>query len=267
MNNPANKPPWPKPDASKLRSDPIFLFLLTPPFSGSTALSRVLNSGVRSMTLTHNAEGQWLLPGLSDPADRWDPNKDVDWDSVKAVWQQKIFSIERLCGQINVVIEKSPPNMMRAQGLATTFPRHQFVIFNRNPFAAVSSIFYRSHDVENLDDEQRLEVIGRRAKAWMDRASDLHQHSQSFDAVMFTYEEFCESPQAHVDRILERVPELVDVNVNVEFRVKDYAVGGLVNQNQKQVDRLSDSERAVISNELQKNRSLVEFFGYSCEWV
>jgi len=262
----ANKPRWPRPDASKLRSDPVFVFLLTPPFSGSTALSRVLNSGVRSMILTHNAEGQWLLPGMCDPADRWNPDKDIEWDSVKAVWQQKIFSVERLCGPINVVIEKSPPNLLRTDGLAATFPRHQFVIFNRNPFAAVSSDLYRDHDPSNLNDQQRLSVVRESARAWLTRSAALQEHSRRFDAEMFTYEEFCAEPQTHVDRVIKRVPELVDLNVNLEFKVKDYEVQGLSDQNDKQVARLSDAERYEICRELENNSALVEFFGYTCSW-
>ena len=35
---------WPTPNYSTLVSDPTFLFIITPPFSGSTALAQVLNS-------------------------------------------------------------------------------------------------------------------------------------------------------------------------------------------------------------------------------
>jgi len=217
------------------------------------------------MILTHNAEGQWLLPGMCDPGDRWDPDKTIEWESVKAVWQQKIFSIERLCGPIDVVIEKSPPNLLRPEGLATTFPKHHFVVFNRNPFAAVSSDLYRDHDPSKLDASQRLEVVHASANAWLKRARALRQHSQALEAVTFTYEEFCAAPQTHVDRILERVPELVDVNVDIQFKVKDYEVQGLVNQNDKQIARLTDAERVAIAVELSEDLSVVEFFGYSAE--
>ncbi len=47
-------------------NQPHFLFIITPPYSGSTAISGVLNSSHRTMILQKSGEGQWLVPGLCE---------------------------------------------------------------------------------------------------------------------------------------------------------------------------------------------------------
>lgn len=54
--------------------EPYFLFLLTPPYSGSTAMAQLINTSHKTMVLNKNGEGQWLIPGLSDK-DRWSVEK------------------------------------------------------------------------------------------------------------------------------------------------------------------------------------------------
>ena len=77
-------PRWPLPLYDN-NIQPHFFFLVTPPYSGSTAIAKILETSHKIMALHSNAEGQWIVPGLCEK-DRWDPDKKINYESVKAVW-------------------------------------------------------------------------------------------------------------------------------------------------------------------------------------
>ena len=71
-----NKSRWPTQRYDE-NNQPHFFFLITPPYSGSTAIAKLLNTSRKTMTLNSKGEGQWLVPGLCEK-DRWNPDKEVD---------------------------------------------------------------------------------------------------------------------------------------------------------------------------------------------
>jgi len=97
-----------------------FLFIITPPYSGSTALAILLNGSPNSMILNPRGEGQWLIQSFCDD-DRWNPAKEVDWELVKRTWLERYRIINLHVSRVRVVIEKSPPNMVRINQLIKTF--------------------------------------------------------------------------------------------------------------------------------------------------
>jgi len=75
---------WPQ-KKYRAQVEPKFLFIITPPNSGSTALIKLLNTSANIMILTKNGEGQWLIPGLCNK-NRWKSDKFIDYESIKSVW-------------------------------------------------------------------------------------------------------------------------------------------------------------------------------------
>lgn len=132
-------PSWPLPRYDE-NNQPHFFFLITPPYSGSTAIAKLLDTSHKTMTLTPNGEGQWLIPGLCQQ-DRWKPEKEVNYESVKAVWLNAFQKEKRVNSHIDVVIEKSPPNMMRLDNLLSQFTDYSILANNRNPYANCASFF------------------------------------------------------------------------------------------------------------------------------
>ena len=256
---------WPTPTHLPLVSEPTFLFIITPPYSGSTALTQVLNSAHHSTLLQKRGEGQWLVPGMCQ-ADRWNPDKYIDWKSVKAVWSSKIRFIEEHVGKINVVIEKSPPNLVRTDRLLETFPKHKMVAFNRNPYASCASILYRVHDGKNKSNDERLEIIRRLAATWAFRSAWLKKQIDTYSPIHFTYENFCNDPEGIVKNITDQFSELIGIDTTRAIKVKDYQLQGISNQNERQIGNLSESERSVIGEALSSHEDLLQFFGYTSEW-
>lgn len=251
---------WPRPEHS-LADEPHFLFILTPPYSGSTALAQVLNTCPGTAFLQSRAEGQWLIPGMCT-ADRWDAGKYIDWESVRSVWLHRVQFVRELVQDVDLVIEKSPPNLVRTGKLIETFPNHTLLAFNRNPFAYCSSLVYRDYQPVSMTPDERVDTFRRVAEGWLTRSIWIRKWIDELDIVHFTYEEFCRNPASCVARISRQAPVFQGVNVDKPIKVKDYRVQRIENQNVRQLARLKPEEISCIADVLRTNVDIVEYFGY-----
>lgn len=254
------RPRWPIPRYDE-NNQPHFFFLITPPYSGSTAIAKLLNTSQRTMTLTNNGEGQWLVPGLCEQ-DRWDPNKEVDYESVKATWLNVFQKEKKLNPHVDVVIEKSPPNMMRIEKLSSQFTDYSFLANNRDPYANCASILYRHHDPDNISSKKRKEVLEQLAQNWLIRSYKLKEIITKNEVPLLTYEQFCQNPSSILEvlELPEGVSDTVDINAKV--KVKDYKAQFISNQNERQISNLTNSDIESIGRILKTEIALLEFFGY-----
>lgn len=258
MSSKMTKWPMPKFDES---DQPHFLFIITPPYSGSTALAELLNTSHRTMILQERGEGQWLVPGLCGRG-RWDPEKEVNYHSVKSVWLNKYQRVKRLTQNIDVVIEKSPPNMMRIERLSSQFQDFSFIANNRDPYANSASNFYRVFDAGKIDSERRTKIFARLARNWLMRSSRIRELVFTLDIPLLTYEQFCQNPSSVLNIL--NLPDGVSETINPQasVKVKSYKAQPISNHNKHQISHLTDEDIACISKILEPYSELVAFFGY-----
>ena len=64
--------------------EPNFIFMLTAPNSGSTAISQIFENSPNIASLQKRGEGQWLIKGLCSN-DRWSSEKVVNKESIRSV--------------------------------------------------------------------------------------------------------------------------------------------------------------------------------------
>ncbi len=255
---------WPTPKYIP-NYEPHFLFILTPPFSGSTALAELINSSHKTMILRNKAEGQWLISGLCD-SERWNPEKEINYQSIKAVWLQKYQTVHRLVQNIEVVIEKSPPNMVRIEALAVQFKSYSILANNRNPYAQCASHLYRNNkDAQNLSASTRLEILASVANDWVVRSYTIQKLVQKLQLPLLTYEEFCQNLAAIIE-ILSQFPDLkimaASINPNAKVKVKDYQPQAIVNQNARQLVNLNASEIQCLTSVFEQHEALLDFYAY-----
>ena len=251
---------WPSPKFDE-NDQPHFLFIITPPYSGSTALSKLLNTSHKTMLLQSRGEGQWLVPGLCEK-DRWSPEKEVNYLSVKATWLSTYQRVNRLTQNVDFVIEKSPPNMMRMEQLSSQFRDYSYIANNRDPYANCASILYRHHDADNLSPHKRKEVLYNLTNNWIMHSEKIKSLISSLSAPLLTYEEFCSNPSSVVEML--KIPKGVSesINPNATVKVKDYKPQPISNQNERQISKLTDEEIEYISESLKPKSELLECFGY-----
>jgi hypothetical protein len=251
---------WPCP-GHNIEKEPHFLFIITPPYSGSTAFAQILNSSHSTAFLQKRGEGQWLIPGMCE-TDRWDPKKMINWESVRSVWLDRIENIQLLVQNVELIIEKSPPNLVRIDQLIKIFPNHSLVAFNRNPYANCSSILYRKHYPQNKSEKENIKIVSRLADKWLFRSRWIKKWIDEMQLTYITYEEFCAEPTTCVSKLAANLPALKTVDINKSIKVKGYKMQKIVNFNEVQISKLKQKEIDAISGVLTADIKLVSFFGY-----
>lgn len=213
------------------------------------------------MLLHESGEGQWLVPGLCED-DRWDSNKVIDYRSVKSVWLKKYQDVKRENQLIDVVIEKSPSNMMRIKTLASQFQSYSFLANNRDPYANCASILYRHHKADELTTEQRLELLSVLAAAWLKRSFVISELIASQQIPLVTYEDFCDDPSTLI-RVLD-LPEGVAATIDpfAKINVKDCMPNQIVNKNDLQINRLKAREINHLSSIFDCYSMILQKFNY-----
>ncbi|EPJ44064.1 MAG: hypothetical protein OFPI_40710 [Osedax symbiont Rs2] len=252
---------WPEPNFDK-EIEPHFLFIITPPYSGSTAIAKFLNTSKRTTILQKRAEGQWLIPGMCQD-DRWKSDKAINYDSVKSVWLHKFQKIRKSGKNIDVVIEKSPPNMMRIIELSSQFKSFSLIANNRNPYANCASILYRHHDANNIGEDNRIEALTSIASSWIKRSLVISELVSEYKIPLITYEDFCKDPSTLVSKLNlpHGVTDTIDMNAVV--KVKDYIPQRILNQNDRQISKLTIKEIDHLTSIFVENKLLLKEFGYS----
>lgn len=244
--------------------EPHFLFIITPPYSGSTALAEFLNTSNRTTFLQQRAEGQWLVPGMCAD-DRWEKNKVINYKSVKSIWLNKYQSIAKLEENIDVVIEKSPPNMMRIAELSSQFRSFSFIANNRNPYANCASILYRHYDADKISSENRIEILSNLAINWLKRSNIIDNLIEKLHIPLITYESFCKKPSSVVSVLQTPMGVTDTINVDPIVSVKDYPPQKIINQNDRQINKLSDIEIKHLSGIFSEYQNLLDRFKYSVD--
>jgi hypothetical protein len=251
---------WPLPEFDE-SLQPHFLFIITPPNSGSTALAGLLSSSPRTMLLTNNGEGQWLIPGLCEE-DRWNPDKAVNYASIKAVWLHVYQKARTLVPTVDTVIEKSPPNMMRLEQLVAQFRDYSLIAINRNPYASCASKLYRYHPAELLNSQQRKIVLTKTATNWLSHSARIRELVLKLKIPLLTYEDFCDAPSTLLSK-LDLPPGVAQtIDLDTQVSVKEYPIQRISNQNARQMSYLTHEDIDHISANLERNGALLEFFGY-----
>ena len=254
------EPQWPRPRYDETLQ-PHFLFIITPPYSGSTALAELITSSNKVMSFTEKSEGQWLVPGLCH-TDRWNPEKIVDYSSVKAVWLNAYQEAAAQRPEIEIVVEKSPPNMVRLDTLSAQFDKVSFLANNRNPYANCASILARHHE-DSVGQENRKAVVQKVANDWITRSTIVKKYVTEKSTPLLTYEALCERPASIIAKLALPANVLSTINVDATVKVKDYPEQPISNQNERQIAKLPAADLDVISATLAGSEDLLSFFDYS----
>jgi Sulfotransferase family len=232
------------------------LCLLTPPYSGSTAIAEFLNQCPKIGGFHQKYEGQWLVEEMHK-SDRWNPNKHIDFKKVYRAWDRRI-RILYPNRDVEYLVEKSPPNMLRFERIVEMFKGYSILVNNRDPYASVSSMFYRGSSIEKVDREKTITNITQK---WLRRSEVLKNVVSEYNCPTLSYEEFCSYPK----KILEKFSlEHLESYFSSDFRVKvkNYDSQPIRNMNDAQIERLTSADIANISKQLSAKSELVKYWDY-----
>lgn len=232
------------------RRNAIHLFLLCPPFSGSTVVKQLLAT---SPYLTaFRDEGQWLPEAkvILGVDNRWDPNLKIDWKRVRSIFNSYWSPFKP------IRFEKSPPHVVRAEQLEREFDRCYFLISIRNPYAQIQGTLRRN----------ALPSAKSAAEFWLTVArAQIYNFTHLNRSLLFTYEELTDETETVCKRILDFLPELGAISPDSKFTAHNFTgnpIWGLKNLNHPKIRQLSKSQICEINDVLARHERILNRFDY-----
>tara|TARA_B100000700_G_scaffold311037_1_gene392351 strand:+ start:841 stop:1662 length:822 start_codon:yes stop_codon:yes gene_type:complete len=229
-----------------------FLFILSPPYAGSTMLTQLISSS-ENVSCNNNLgtrEGQ-LLPGVKHfmfQKDRWDEKVQYPWKKVRKIWM-KYWDYSK-----PIFLNKSIPNIMRVDEIQKVFSPIKYMCMVRNPYAQVEGLMRRNSQDAKSAAKFAIKCLYYQSK-----------NKKRANTLFFTYEQLCDNPQEVFKKIIEFIPELEDLNMDIEltahnFKTKDKMK--MVNLNHEKISKISEKDLKIINSIFKKNEDLVLEFGY-----
>lgn len=226
----------------------VHLFVLCPPYSGSTVLWKLVGTSDAVSALPN--EGQYIptvKPVLV--ADPWAEERQLPWPFIRQAWE-RYWDLGK-----DVLLEKSPPNLLRAQDMEPVFEPAYFLVMVRDPYAFCEGVLRRWGWSATETAEFAVRLMAKQRENL-----DHLEHT-----LRLTYEELVADPEAVTRRIEAFVPGLTGIDPRYKFRV--HAIDGLrrrgiVDLNDRKVANLSPAELTDITAVLERHGELMGFWGY-----
>ena len=230
-----------------IRNLNTYLFILCPPFSGSTLLWRLVATSPAVSTLP--SEGQFL-PEVENIMRKnpWNADVLLPWEMIKEVWEG-YWDLER-----PILVEKSPPNLLRTGEIVKYFNPIYFLLMVRNPYAHCEGIIRRKWDAK-----EAAEFAVRCLRLQAENVKKLK------NVLSLTYEELVENPENLSKKIQSFIPQIGDLNYQESFSL--HSIDGtikrsIVNLNKKKIYNLSINDLKQINVVFKANADIIDYWGY-----
>ena len=230
-----------------------YLFILSPPFCGSTLLTEIISTS-NNVSCNNNIglrEGQHL-PRAKEMLfndDRWNPNKNIDWERVKKIWH-KYWDRSK-----DILLEKSPPNICRAQNIDKIFIDSKYICLVRNPYAQIQSNIRRYNTDIKIATNKYISYL-KYQKSNIEKLKEV---------LVLSYEELTDNPIKAKEKITTFLPALTDINTALEFNAHNMHKKkqmAIVNLNKENISSLSKDQIEIINTLLSKDQELIHYFNY-----
>ena len=238
---------------SKKRSNKntnYYLFILSPPYSGSTLLSKILGTSPEISSLPKEGQSvdgvSHVMPGsvlLKNP------ELEVPWKFVKRQWEQKYWDLTQ-----QILLEKSPSNIHRAFEIQNHFYPSSFIALIRNPYAFC----------EGYERRKRRRTYQEGARLWVRCAQSQRQNVERLKRVVqIRYEDLTDDTKTTLRRIEAFMPELREIQTSdVPTQTLLGRQSNIRNINDIKIKKLTQYDIRKTNGILERYEELVSFFGY-----
>jgi hypothetical protein len=179
----------------------------------------------------------------------WDKTNTLPWPDIKAAWEGYWDQSKP------ILLEKSPPNLIRATAIAAHFQPVQFVLMVRNPYAHAEGLMRRN------------KFPLRRAANFslMCLRTQLENMQQLENTLVFTYEQLVQDPVQACKDLATFQPALSDIKPEASFEV--HSIDGTVDRqitdlNAKKIASLSAADLASLNEFFVPAEDVLNAWGY-----
>ena len=235
----------------------MYLFVLCSHSSGSTALWRLLQSSPHVSSLPSEGQHIEAVQAVMRRAP-WNEGYQPPWPTVKAEWH-KFWDKNK-----PILLEKSPPNLVRALAIAEAFDPARFIVMVRDPYAFCegtkrrgrAGIGYRP----GATYRQIAEGWARESRVQMKNIAQLNH------TTWLTYEKLSDDPAGASQQLLQFLPQLERLDITSSFHIhsaQGWLSRPITNLNRQQIAHLSSADIAEINAGLKDAAEVMAFFGYT----
>ena len=233
------------------RKDHKFLFVLCPPYSGSTMLNELISSS-NNVSCNNNLgtrEGQ-LLPQVRNfmfRNDRWDESVQYPWQQIKDIWM-RYWDLSK-----PILLDKSVPNIIRTEEINKVFSPIYYICMVRNPYAQVESIMRRNYENARSAAEFAIKCLNYQ-----------YQNRNKKNTLFFTYESLCDDSNVVVKQITSFIPEINDLDISQKFSAHNYKNTKMIitNLNHEKISKISNNDLKIINSVFQREKDILDKFNY-----
>ena len=231
-----------------------YLFILSPPFCGSTLLNQLISTSA-NVSCNNNIgtrEGQTLpeVRSVMFENNRWEKNVSFPWKKIKNVWH-KYWDLSK-----PILLEKSIPNIMRVNDIKKFFDPILFICMVRNPYAQCEGIIRRNRKSAEFAAKFALRCL-QYQRTNIESETNL---------LFFTYEELCENKDTVVSKIISFIPELKDIKSEKKFKAHNFKTNDkmeITNLNHEKIAKLTKEQLHEINFHFKKKEELLRYFNYN----
>ena len=231
-----------------------YLFILSPPFCGSTLLNQLVSTS-KNVSCNNNIgtrEGQTLpeVRNIMFENNRWKKNVSLPWEKIKTVWH-KYWDLSK-----PILLDKSIPNIMRVNDIKEFFNPISFICMVRNPYAQCEGIIRRNGKSAEFAAKFALNCL-QYQKANIEKEKNL---------LFFTYEELCENKNQVVNNIISFIPDLKDIKSEQKFKAHNFKTKRrmeITNLNSEKISKLTKEQLNEINSHFKKEEELLKYFNYT----
>jgi hypothetical protein len=246
-----------------------YVFILSPPYSGSTVLWQLLQTSPHVSALP--TEGQYMEPVkqiMTGPAR--DARHAIPWARIKGAWSKHWDFTKPL------LLDKGG-YLSRAKEIEQAFGPSWFIVMMRDPYALCEGLArrrnrrnrmmrsYYKETTAQMDDGQ-LDAMEVAAARWRRSAVWQAKNCRELERVIcVTYEELAENTSHAVAKIMDFLPELGQLDVTKKFLV--HSVTGtdqrvITNMNETKWQCLYRKDIDAINSVLSQCQDTLDCFGY-----
>ena len=228
----------------------IFLFILSPPYCGSTLLNQILSTSknVSCNNYLGVREGQ-LLPRVKKimfKKDRWENKEEYPWAFIKKEWL-KYWDFRK-----KILLDKSCTNIMRLEAINKFFENSFYIALVRNPYAQAEGIIRRNNASAEYAANFAIKCLQYQKENYLLKKRNV---------LFISYEDLCDKQEDIVEKIYRFLPDLEDIKIDLKFSAHNFN-SKVQNLNQKKIKKLTDNQLLIINNIFKKESELLNFFNY-----
>ena len=124
----------------------------------------------------------------------------------------------------------------------------------RNPYAQVEGLIRRNSQDAKSAAEFAIKCLYYQSK-----------NKKRDNTLFFTYEQLCDNRKEVFQKIIEFVPELTDLDMDIELTSHNFKTKRkmrMVNLNDEKISKISEKDFKIINSIFAKNENFLSEFGY-----